>query len=85
MEPNCAVPPTVFWSENSCSLSRAQIVELGLGYFMDFMGLLEKFLRDSGLDKRKLHEVVTRADHEVQHLILVYFNGRVYSCSFSRA
>merc|ERR1719446_1823738 len=42
----------------SCSLSRARFEELNMDYFRNSMGPVEKCLRDSGIDKRNVHEVV---------------------------
>merc|ERR1712054_143292 len=42
----------------SCSLSRARFEELCMDYFRNSMGPVEKCLRDSGIDKRNVHEVV---------------------------
>merc|ERR1712046_343003 len=64
----------------SCSLSRARFVELNMDYFRNSMGPVEKCLRDSGIDKRNVHEVVlvggsTRIP-KVQQLIQEFFNGK---------
>merc|ERR1712178_470486 len=64
----------------SCSLSRARFEELNMDYFRNSMGPVEKCLRDSGLDKRNVHEVVlvggsTRIP-KVQQLIQEFFNGK---------
>jgi len=64
----------------SCSLSRARFEELNMDYFRNSMGPVEKTLRDSGIDKRSVHEVVlvggsTRIP-KVQQLIQEFFNGK---------
>merc|ERR1712226_347280 len=64
----------------SCSLSRARFEELCMDYFRNSMGPVEKCLRDSGIDKRNVHEVVlvggsTRIP-KVQQLIQEFFNGK---------
>jgi len=64
----------------SCSLSRARFEELNMDYFRNSMGPVEKCLRDSGIDKRNVHEVVmvggsTRIP-KVQQLIQEFFNGK---------
>merc|ERR1712013_493854 len=64
----------------SCSLSRARFEELNMDYFRNSMGPVEKALRDSGIDKRNVHEVVlvggsTRIP-KVQSLIQEFFNGK---------
>merc|ERR1719220_174888 len=64
----------------SCSLSRARFEELNMDYFRNSMGPVEKTLRDSGIDKRNVHEVVlvggsTRIP-KVQALIQEFFNGK---------
>ena len=64
----------------SCSLSRARFEELNMDYFRNSMGPVEKCLRDSGIDKRNVHEVVlvggsTRIP-KVQELIQEFFNGK---------
>jgi L1 cell adhesion molecule like protein len=64
----------------SCSLSRARFEELNMDYFRNSMGPVEKCLRDSGIDKRNVHEVVlvggsTRIP-KVQTLIQEFFNGK---------
>jgi len=64
----------------SCSLSRARFEELNMDYFRNSMGPVEKTLRDSGIDKRNVHEVVmvggsTRIP-KVQQLIQEFFNGK---------
>merc|ERR1712151_1067619 len=42
----------------SCSLSRARFEELNMDYFRNSMTPVEKCLRDSGLDKRAVHDIV---------------------------
>merc|ERR1711948_204115 len=64
----------------SCSLSRARFEELNIDYFRNSMGPVEKCLRDSGIDKRNVHEVVlvggsTRIP-KVQSMIQEFFNGK---------
>merc|ERR1711920_477896 len=64
----------------NCSLSRARFEELNMDYFRNSMGPVEKTLRDSGIDKRNVHEVVlvggsTRIP-KVQALIQEFFNGK---------
>merc|ERR1711924_165768 len=54
--------------------------ELNMDYFRNSMGPVEKCLRDSGIDKRNVHEVVlvggsTRIP-KVQQLIQEFFNGK---------
>ena len=51
-----------------------------MDYFRSSMGLVEKCLRDSGIDKRNVHEVVlvggsTRTP-KVQPMIQEFFNGK---------
>jgi len=64
----------------SCSLSRARFEELNMDYFRNSMGPVEKCLRDSGIDKRNVHDVVlvggsTRIP-KVQAMIQEFFNGK---------
>merc|ERR1712061_541924 len=64
----------------SCSLSRARFEELNMDYFRNSMGPVEKCLKDSGIDKRNVHEVVmvggsTRIP-KVQAMIQEFFNGK---------
>merc|ERR1712048_932804 len=64
----------------SCTLSRARFEELNMDYFRNSMGPVEKCLRDSGIDKKNVHEVVlvggsTRIP-KVQQLIQEFFNGK---------
>ena len=42
----------------SCVLSRARFEELCMDYFKNTIAPVEKVLRDSGIDKRSVHEVV---------------------------
>ncbi|KAF4697520.1 70-kilodalton heat shock protein [Perkinsus olseni] len=64
----------------NCTLSRARFEELCMDYFRNSMGPVEKCLRDSGIDKRNVHEVVlvggsTRIP-KVQSMIQEFFNGK---------
>merc|ERR1711988_1020381 len=64
----------------SCSLSRARFEELNMDYFRNSMGPVEKCMKDSGIDKRNVHEVVlvggsTRIP-KVQAMIQEFFNGK---------
>merc|ERR1711988_1580030 len=64
----------------SCSLSRARFEELNMDYFRNSMGPVEKCLRDSGIDKCNVYEVVlvggsTRIP-KVQAMIQEFFNGK---------
>jgi L1 cell adhesion molecule like protein len=64
----------------SCSLSRARFEELCMDYFRSSLGPVEKVLRDGGIDKKQIHEVVlvggsTRIP-KVQQLIQEFFNGK---------
>merc|ERR1711865_1019744 len=64
----------------SCSLSRARFEELNMDYFRNSMGPVEKALKDSGLDKKSIHDIVmvggsTRIP-KVQQLIQEFFNGK---------
>merc|ERR1711945_60714 len=64
----------------TCSLSRARFEELNMDYFRNSMGPVEKCMRDSGIDKRGVHEVVlvggsTRIP-KVQAMIQEFFNGK---------
>jgi len=64
----------------SCSLSRARFEELNMDYFRNSMGPVEKCMKDSGLDKKSVHEVVlvggsTRIP-KVQAMIQEFFNGK---------
>jgi len=62
------------------SLSRARFEELNMDYFRNSMGPVEKCLRDSGIDKRQVNEVVlvggsTRIP-KVQAMIQEFFGGK---------
>merc|ERR1711998_533267 len=64
----------------SCSLSRARFEELNMDYFRNSMGPVEKCLRDSGVDKKNVHEIVlvggsTRIP-KVQSMLQEFFNGK---------
>merc|ERR1711975_161662 len=64
----------------TCSLSRARFEELCMDYFRNSMGPVEKCMRDSGIDKKNVHDVVlvggsTRIP-KVQALIQEFFNGK---------
>merc|ERR1719261_1018103 len=64
----------------TCNLSRARFEELNMDYFRNSMGPVEKVLRDSGIDKRSVHEIVlvggsTRIP-KVQQLLQDFFNGK---------
>merc|ERR1712091_20669 len=64
----------------SCTLSRARFEELNMDYFRNSMGPVEKCMKDSGIDKRGVHEVVlvggsTRIP-KVQAMIQEFFNGK---------
>merc|ERR1719269_338077 len=64
----------------TCNLSRARFEELNMDYFRNSMGPVEKVLRDSGIDKRNVHEIVlvggsTRIP-KVQAMIQEFFNGK---------
>merc|ERR1719236_191812 len=64
----------------SCSISRARFEELNMDYFRNSMGPVEKVMRDSGIDKRNVHEVVmvggsTRIP-KVNAMIQEFFNGK---------
>merc|ERR1712025_1069784 len=64
----------------SCSLSRARFEELNMDYFRNSMGPVEKCLRDSGIDKKNVHEIVlvggsTRIP-KVQSMLQEFFNGK---------
>merc|ERR1719326_621909 len=64
----------------SSTISRARFEELNMDYFRNSMGPVEKCLRDSGIDKRNVHEVVmvggsTRIP-KVQQLLQEFFNGK---------
>merc|ERR1712072_1079655 len=64
----------------TCSLSRARFEELNMDYFRNSLGPVEKAMRDSGLDKKAIHDIVlvggsTRIP-KVQGLIQEFFNGK---------
>merc|ERR1719336_582667 len=64
----------------SCTLSRARFEELNMDYFRNSMGPVEKSLRDSGVDKKNVNEIVlvggsTRIP-KVQQLLQEFFNGK---------
>merc|ERR1711861_6376 len=64
----------------SCTLSRARFEELNMDYFRNSMGPVEKCMRDSGIAKSHVHEVVlvggsTRIP-KVQSMIQEFFNGK---------
>merc|ERR1719269_534848 len=64
----------------TCTLTRARFEELNMDYFRNSMGPVEKVLRDSGIDKRNVHEIVlvggsTRIP-KVQAMIQEFFNGK---------
>ncbi|KAF4660112.1 70-kilodalton heat shock protein [Perkinsus olseni] len=64
----------------NCTLSRARFEELCMDYFRNTMGPVEKVLRDSGIDKRSVNEIVlvggsTRIP-KVQSMIKEFFNGK---------
>jgi len=64
----------------SCTLSRARFEEMCMDYFRNSIGPVEKVLKDSGIDKKSVHEIVlvggsTRIP-KVQQLIQEFFNGK---------
>merc|ERR1719482_58247 len=64
----------------SCSISRARFEELCGDYFRNSLAPVEKCLRDSGIDKKAVHDIVlvggsTRIP-KVQSLIQEFFNGK---------
>merc|ERR1711988_1237259 len=64
----------------SCSLSRARFEELNMDYLRNSMGPVEKCMRDSGIDKKNVHEMVlvggsTRIP-KVQSMLQEFFNGK---------
>merc|ERR1719472_548098 len=64
----------------TCTISRARFEELNMDYFRNSMGPVEKCMRDSGIDKRNIHDIVlvggsTRIP-KVQSLIQEFFNGK---------
>merc|ERR1711916_159543 len=42
----------------SCTITRARFEELNMDYFRNSMGPVEKVLRDSGIDKKNVDEIV---------------------------
>merc|ERR1712022_52163 len=64
----------------TCSLSRARFEELCMDYFRNSMGPVEKCMRDSGIDKKNVHEVVLVGGStrilKVQAMIQEFFNGK---------
>merc|ERR1712012_182220 len=64
----------------SLSLSKARFEELNMDYFRNSMGPVEKCLRDSGIDKRNVHDVVLAGGSTripiVQKMIQEFFNGK---------
>eukprot|EP00919_Chromeraceae_sp_WS-2016_P044705 GHVR01106701.1.p1 GENE.GHVR01106701.1~~GHVR01106701.1.p1 ORF type:complete len:656 (+),score=172.72 GHVR01106701.1:96-2063(+) len=64
----------------SITISRARFEELCMDYLRNTLAPVEKVLKDSGIDKRSVHEVVlvggsTRIP-KVQQLITEFFNGK---------
>merc|ERR1712118_333011 len=64
----------------TCTISRARFEEMNMDYFRNSMGPVEKAMRDSGIDKRNVHDVVmvggsTRIPR-VQNLLQDFFNGK---------
>merc|ERR1711881_809620 len=64
----------------SCTLSRARFEELCMEYFRNSIKPVERCLKDSGFDKKSIHDVVlvggsTRIP-KVQQLIQEFFNGK---------
>merc|ERR1712118_371393 len=64
----------------TCTISRARFEEMNMDYFRNSMGPVEKAMRDSGIDKRNVHDVVmvggpTRIP-KVQSMIQEFFNGK---------
>merc|ERR1712076_301047 len=60
--------------------SRARFEELNMDYFRNSMGPVEKCMRDSGIDKKNVHEIVlvggsTRIP-KVQSMLQEFFNGK---------
>ena len=64
----------------SLSLSKARFEEFNMDYFRNSMGPVEKRLRDSGIDKRNVHDVVLVGGSTripiVQKMIQEFFNGK---------
>jgi len=64
----------------SCTLSRAKFEDMNLNYFKNSMGPVEKVLKDSGVSKKDVSEIVlvggsTRIP-KVQQLLQEFFDGR---------
>ncbi|KAF4658699.1 70-kilodalton heat shock protein [Perkinsus chesapeaki] len=64
----------------NCTLSRARFEELNMDLFRNTMGPVEKVLKDSGIDKKGVDEIVlvggsTRIP-KVQSMIKDFFNGK---------
>merc|ERR1711964_654500 len=64
----------------SFTLTRARFEELCMDYFRNSMLPVEKALKDSGLDKKSIHDIVlvggsTRIP-KVQQMIQEFFNGK---------
>merc|ERR1719399_1672157 len=64
----------------NCNISRARFEELNMDYFRNSLGPVEKAMRDSGLDKKAIHDIVlvggsTRIP-KVQAMIQEFFNGK---------
>uniref|UniRef100_A0A0G4G113 Heat shock protein 70 n=1 Tax=Chromera velia CCMP2878 TaxID=1169474 RepID=A0A0G4G113_9ALVE len=64
----------------SVTISRARFEEMCMDYFRNTLAPVEKVLKDSGIDKRSVHEVVlvggsTRIP-KIQALITEFFNGK---------
>jgi L1 cell adhesion molecule like protein len=64
----------------SATISRARFEELNMDYFRNSMIPVEKCLKDSGIDKKNVHEIVlvggsTRIP-KVQSLLQDFFNGK---------
>jgi len=64
----------------SATITRARFEELNMDYFRNSLSPVEKVLKDSGIDKRSVHEVVlvggsTRIP-KVQSMISEFFNGK---------
>jgi L1 cell adhesion molecule like protein len=64
----------------NCTISRARFEELCMDYFRNSMTPVEKCIRDSGIDKRQVHDIVmvggsTRIP-KVQQLLQEFFHGK---------
>ena len=60
----------------SCSLSRAlfeELTKLTMDHFRNSMGPVERYTRDSGIDKKNVHE----SNHRVPELPFILLHGRV--------